>query len=270
MSEKAKKSNNRLRTFATLVYEESAPENWRDIVADFCVPCLVSPLHDRDVYEKDDPERGIKAGDLKKPHWHLLFMFDGMKSREQISEMISEFGGVGIEVVRSVPGYARYLAHMDHPNKAQYDIDQVLAFGGADLNQYVTAEKKVDKYKAIREIIQFCDEQGLASYAELLKYSATENEEWFKVLCSTSGTVVIREYLKSITWTRKQALTNEEQHNSAFKQPSAIEEMREEARTVLKLMRKEMEEREQLKMKGLERLPDSVASPFDENEIDDD
>ena len=37
----------RFRNFATIVYPESAPEGWLDILDEECVEAFVSPLHDK-------------------------------------------------------------------------------------------------------------------------------------------------------------------------------------------------------------------------------
>lgn len=39
----------RTRNFATVVYLESAPENWERILEEHCVPAFISPLHDKDI-----------------------------------------------------------------------------------------------------------------------------------------------------------------------------------------------------------------------------
>lgn len=250
-------ADNRLRSFATMVYEESAPEDWRSIVSELLVPCFVSPVHDKDVYEKDDPERGIKAGDLKKPHYHLLFMFDGMKSPDQIREMIALFGGVGIEKVRSNRAYARYLCHLDSPNKAQYSVEDVVEYGGADYGRYVAI--KVDKHTAIREILKWCRETGTESYADLLDYAAENNDDWFTALCEGSGTMVIREYLKSVTWTRRRL--------ELPSNDSKVESMTDYHAGNFRAMQQERHEQEQ---KGLERIPDNTQCPFEQTKIDED
>ena len=76
----------RTRAWATIVYEESAPENWREKLQGYMVQTFVSPLHDADV--KED-------GSAKKPHWHVLMMYDGVKTPEQAREVFESFGGVG-------------------------------------------------------------------------------------------------------------------------------------------------------------------------------
>lgn len=57
-------------------------------------------------------------------------MFDSVKTEKQAVEFFSTFGGVGCEVVNSSRAYARYLCHLDNPEKASYKIDQVRQFGG--------------------------------------------------------------------------------------------------------------------------------------------
>lgn len=178
----------RTRNFATVVYPESAPEKWQDKLAEQFVPAFISPLHDKDI----NP-----TGEAKKPHYHVVVMFDGVKTKEQAQDLFAKIGGVGCEVVQSIRGYARYLCHMDNPDKAQYKQEDVRSLCGAD---YVGVVGLVlDKYKAIGEMIDFCKEYNIYSYSDLLEYCRSERFDWFRVLCD-NGTVVMKEYLKSRTW----------------------------------------------------------------------
>lgn len=189
MSEKKSSGRGRTRNFATVVYPESAPENWQEILSEQFVPAFISPLHDKDI----NP-----TGEAKKPHWHVMLMFDGVKTIEQAAEIFNKIGGVGCEVVQSQRGYARYLCHMDNPEKFQYSPEDVRALCGADYTGSIGLV--TDKYKAIGEMIDFCEENGIVSYSELLKYCRMERFDWFRVLCD-NGTVVMKEYLKSKSWT---------------------------------------------------------------------
>lgn len=184
-----KTTDNRARNFATVVYPESAPSDWRDLLAAQFVPAFISPLHDRDINPGGEP---------KKPHYHVMVMFEGKKSEDQVRSLFELIGGVGLERVQSLRGYSRYLCHMDNPEKAQYSAEQVQQLCGAD---YVGAVGLVtDKYKAIGEMIDYCMENDIYSYAVLLQYARMERFDWFRVLCD-NGTVVVREYLKSRSWT---------------------------------------------------------------------
>ena len=66
-------------------------------------------------------EDGNKIVKPKKPHYHVMIMYDSVKTIEQAREVLSAIGGVGVEIVNSVRGYARYLCHLDNPEKYQYD-----------------------------------------------------------------------------------------------------------------------------------------------------
>jgi hypothetical protein len=188
MAEK-KSSNKRTRNFATVVYPESAPEGWQDILSDQFVPSFISPLHDKDL----NP-----TGEAKKPHYHVVIMFDSVKTAEQAEYIFNLIGGVGCEVVQSIRGYSRYLCHLDNPDKAQYNQENVRCLCGADYSAVIGLV--LDKYKAIGEMIDYCKENGVFSYSDLLEYARMERFDWFRVLCD-NGTVVIKEYLKSRSWT---------------------------------------------------------------------
>lgn len=182
-------TNRRYRNFATVVYPDSAPENWQQILAEHFVPSLVSPLHDLDT----NPD-----GEIKKPHWHVMLIFDGKKSEEQALEIFKSISGVGCEVVNSIRGYARYLCHLDNPEKHQYPPEDVKALCGADYTSLIGLV--IDKYKAIREMKDYIKQNNIYSYADLFDYCSEERFDWFRVLCD-NGTVVINQYLKSRLWT---------------------------------------------------------------------
>lgn len=192
MATKKTNGSGRTRNFACVVYPESAPENWQDILSDCFVPAFVSPIHNCD----SNP-----TGEVKKAHYHVIIMFDGVKTREQALEIFNKIGGVGCEVVQSIRGYARYLCHLDNPEKFQYAVEDVRSYCGAD---YVSVIGLVtDKYKAIGEMIDFCQENNIISYATLLEFCMRNRSDWFRVLCD-NGTVVMKEYLKSRDWTVRQ------------------------------------------------------------------
>ena len=181
----------RTRNFATVVYPESAPSDWKEILSDNKVPCFISPLHDRDINPTGEP---------KKPHYHVMILFDNVKTTDQAQTIFSVIGGVGCEIVQSPRGYARYLCHLDNPEKAQYEPQDVTQYGGADYS--ATIGLATDKYKAVKEMIYWCMENDVYSYSELLEYAQEERFDWFRVLCD-NGTVVMREYLKSRSWTKE-------------------------------------------------------------------
>lgn len=183
---KKKTETKRTRNFATIVYPESAPQDWFSLLAETKIPAFVSPLHDRDI----NPN-----GEEKKPHYHVMIMFDGVKTEDQAREVFDTIGGVGLEVVKTIRGYARYLCHLDNPgDKHVYETGEVRQLGGADYTAVIGLAS--DKYKAIAEMLDFCDEWDITEYCDLLEYARAERFEWFRILCD-NGTFVMREHLKS-------------------------------------------------------------------------
>ena len=180
----------RTRNYATVVYEESAPKNWLYVLEQQFVPAFVSPLHDRDVNPTKEP---------KKPHWHVIIMFDSVKTKKQAKELFDKIGGIGVETVQSLRGYVRYLCHLDNPEKAPYDPTKVICFCGADY--YDVISLVTDKYKTLREITQYCKDQKVYSFSDLWEFCEENRPDWFRTLVENA--VAVKEYIKSRNWTNR-------------------------------------------------------------------
>lgn len=179
------KSGERTRNFAFLVYPDSAPPEWRETLSEAHVECLISPLHDKDV----NPD-----GSQKKPHWHVMVMFSSVKTRKQAAELRDAVGGVGWENVASARGYARYLCHLDNPEKAQYSPEDVVELGGADYSD--VTRRATDAVKAVREMMRYIRENNVMFYSDFVDYCADERPEWFESLV-TRNTYAVYTYIKA-------------------------------------------------------------------------
>ena len=178
----------RTRNYACVVYPESAPENWKTIISESKVPVYISPLHDKD----KNP-----TGEDKKPHYHVLVTYDSMKTKEQAQQFFESFNGVGCEVVNSSRAYARYLCHLDNPEKAKYNIDDVVTYGGADYIAIIGTAS--DKARTIREMLSYIEENDITCFADLALHASQERSDWFDTLIN-SGAYFVKEYIKSRTW----------------------------------------------------------------------
>ena len=182
----------RTRNFATVVYPESAPADWMDRLNDYHVAALVSPLHDRDTNPSGEP---------KKPHYHVMLIFEGPKEFEtQVKPIFDDIGGVGREMVNSARGYARYLCHLDNPEKAQYDPAEVRCMGGADY--YGITNLPTDDIKMLGEIMSYIREQEIYSFAEFLEGCQLLRPDWYSLAALSRGWI-IREYIKSLAWEKE-------------------------------------------------------------------
>lgn len=181
--------NLRNRNYATIVYPDSAPQNWINILKDMHIPALISPIHNQDV---------APDGTLKKAHYHVLIMYESLKSRSQAEKCTKTFGGVGVESVQSLPSYARYLIHWDNPDKAQYDAADVIALGGADYAAVTHISD--DTTSSLREIFAYIRTNQIGNFARFIDICAQNNEIWFKTLVSHNYCGVITQYMKSMQW----------------------------------------------------------------------
>lgn len=178
--------NRRYRDFATVVYPESAPENWKQILEDLKIQALISPLHDKD----KNP-----TGEDKKPHYHVYIMFEGPKSKEQAVNIFNQVGGVGCEIVNSRRGMARYLTHEDNPDKYKYSKEDVVCLGGVDYWEIINLPS--DKYALIGDIIDFVIESKISNIIDLFKYTREMGlYDWYRVIID--NTYLFDSYTKAV------------------------------------------------------------------------
>lgn len=187
---KSNNKNTRTRNFASILYPESASPNWLEILKEQHIPFLVSPLHNNDL----NP-----TGDAKKPHYHIILIFDNVKTVEQATEIFKLINSVGCEKINSLKNYSRYLCHLDNPEKAQYKTEDVIAYG---IDYLDIIKSTSNKYKMLEEMQDFCDKYDVVSFYLLCQYARKNNKEWYKTLCD-NGSVYMREYLKSKDWSMK-------------------------------------------------------------------
>lgn len=180
----------RTRNFATVIYLDSAPPDWRDKINEWHVAALVSPLHDRDI----NPD-----GTTKKPHYHVMVMFESPVEFEKVKPLFAEIGGVGREKINSARGYARYLCHLDNPEKAQYLPEDVICFAGADFISITNLP--TDDIKMLKDIFAYISDNDIRSLAELLDLCSIYHSDWFGLI-TLSRCYIVDKYIKSLEWER--------------------------------------------------------------------
>lgn len=188
----------RSRYWATIVYPDSAAEGWLSVLQSMGIQAVLSPLHDMDVYEYTDEKKGFKKGDKKKPHFHLVFLFDSLKSSAQVKEITDKIKSVGQLKVLSISGTIRYLTHKDCKDKYQYDEKDVLPIGGVDIAKYskTEAERDEDLNTQFFSISNLCVEFSLYEFSDLVDFLLTnEYYEQFKIVRTNS--YFWAQYLKS-------------------------------------------------------------------------
>lgn len=192
----AKNANNRTRNWTFIVYPESAPENWREILQEQHINFAVSPCHDKDV----NP-----TGELKKAHYHVLLAFDSVKSYSQVLDITTSLNATIPQKVESVVGLIRYFVHIDNPEKYQYDMKDIFVFGAIDIIK--PFETATARYEAIGEMLDYIDDNDITEFSDLFKYARLNNQIWFRYL-SDNCAYVISQHIKSVRHKKLQKLND--------------------------------------------------------------
>lgn len=178
----------RTRNWTFLVYPESAPVNWRDILDEEHVQWIESPLHDKDTNAD---------GEIKKEHYHILIMFESVKTYEQVLEITERMNATIPQKCNGTKGLVRYMAHLDNPEKFQYPKSEIIGHGGADVMELLKPTTS-DRYGLIKEMIEYVKENEVDEIQDLIDYSIQERpDDWFPLLCDNSAYVVSL-YIKSV------------------------------------------------------------------------
>ena len=177
----------RTRNWTIILYPESAPSNWRDIIDDMHIEWVESPLHDKDTNA---------TGEVKKAHYHLLFMFGGVKSYEQVKELSDSLNAPIPERCHNSKAMVRYMAHLDNPDKAQYNIADIIPHGGVDLAEMLRPSSS-ERYTIINEMISYVEDNYVIEFQDLMNYARrNEFDRWFPLLCDNSA-YIVNQYIKS-------------------------------------------------------------------------
>lgn len=192
-----KPKDGRTRIWTIIVYPDSAPDDWKEIVVSWGIEVYISPLHDKDT----------DNGELKKPHYHVIWRFgqNAKKSEKQIQELSDMLSGVRVSWERcAVPvldAAVQYLAHYNNPEKAQYPIDEIEGYNGADVMACFQGAGSVDQH--VGDMMRWVDDSESASFAELARYARDNQPAWFRTL-TAKRTVFLKHYCTTVGWEREQ------------------------------------------------------------------
>ena len=173
----------KFRNWTFCVYPESAPKDWVNILNKEHLCFGVSPLHDSDL-NGDDTE--------KKPHWHVFLKFDGVQTYDQIYEIVKTINGAPPKRVSNPIGLVRYFVHIDNPEKHQYLIEDIQAFGG--FHSLVEEAFKIGIANVNKIMIDMQDwivEHQITEYEDLWTFSQ-DLPQWRYVLNMYNCNSVIR------------------------------------------------------------------------------
>lgn len=189
------------RTWAFVIYPESLPGNYEDIILNTGLPMAISPLHDKDL----DP-----TGEVKKPHYHVIVYYENATTFNNVKQNVTDKlnGTIPIKL-ESMRGMYRYHIHIDNPEKYQYDDRDRKFYNGFDIDM---AQKltKTEINKIIRVINDLIRTTNIFEYSDLIdNLDESDNIQLLEIAQQYVSYFV--SYLNSRRYKREQAYKKEQE-----------------------------------------------------------
>lgn len=179
----------RSKNWNFVLYPESAPYNWVDMLDETHIEWVQSPLHDKDI----DP-----TGEIKKAHYHVTLLFPSDKSYEQVKEIVCDSLKQPIPIkCQSVKGSIRYMVHKDNPDKYQYNWNDIICHCGADLTA-LCSPTNTERMVILKEIMAFIIDNNITEVCDLIDIvMKMQNDDWFQVICNYNS-LIISNHIRSL------------------------------------------------------------------------
>jgi len=222
-----KNSKTKARYWAFVMYPESAPENWRDILQKTGLGFAISPLHDSD---KDPTEED------KKSHWHVIAVWGNPTTGSAALKVSASVNAVVPVPLNSVKGYYRYLTHKDNPEKHQYAEEEIQHLNGFNILDFVDNTRS--EVIAIKRRVQLLiRDNAITEYAELMDFLLDQDmTEEYDV--ASSNTHFFDKYITSGRHRKTEAEKAKELAEAEERQQNALDR---KEREILDLLRRNSE-----------------------------
>lgn len=180
-------NNQKGRYWAFVLYTDSAPAEWSDILQQTGLAIAVSPLHDKDFNPTNE---------IKKPHYHVILCWDGPTTYKNVCSLVCDTlhqpHPIKIEAVR---GYYRYLTHKDNPEKAQYNDSDIKLLNGFNIEDYDVLTERDQRILA-DQIEDFIEAANIIEYRKLIQF-LRENELFNHLTFARNHTIYFTAYIRS-------------------------------------------------------------------------
>jgi len=172
------KGDLRLRTSGmwwwAVVYPDSVPANWIERLKNLGFRIAISPLHDKDTWDRDSPafvdpltgevipEGAVhKKGDKKKAHWHVIIVTDKRIGYQEINDTIRTICNCPyIQKCYSLRNAYDYFLHINAPHKYQgYDKSEIQTY-----NNFHVEPTKYEKTILMQEMLEMIDEHEIDTF----------------------------------------------------------------------------------------------------------
>lgn len=180
------KSEPKYRNFTFLMYGDI--DDVTATLKEELIPMWIGQ-HNRDTNIGDDGN-----DEDKKEHHHVVMMFDSARTIPKAEEVVERVGGIRPPqdhkfVVQNLRTIARYLGHMDNPEKHQYHMDadwSVIEIGGAPAWKETvdsSADKRRERLEMTKDIIDYARKSGINNFSQMCNHCSDNNlDDWLSLL----------------------------------------------------------------------------------------
>lgn len=152
--------NIKKRNWTFVLYPESAPEDWRELIKISGLMTAISPLHDKDI----NP-----TGEAKKAHYHVLLVYSGPTTYNAVAKFTASLNATIPQALESVRGMYRYFSHKDNPEKYQYNECDIITYNGFNIADLVELSRsEVNEIKT--KILKLIRDVGITEYSGLVDF----------------------------------------------------------------------------------------------------
>lgn len=175
------------RNWAFVVYPESLPKDYEEIILNTGLPMAFSPLHDKDLNPDGEP---------KKAHYHVICYYDNTTTFKNVKENVCSLlnGTIPIKL-ESMRGMYRYHLHLDNPEKVQYNDSDRRFYNGFDVNK-VEQLTYTEISQILKNIQSFIVEHKITEYSDLLDI-LLDNELFELWDVARNHTILLNTYISS-------------------------------------------------------------------------
>lgn len=180
--------SNKHRYWWFLLYPESAPKDWKEILKFRGMPIAVSPLHEFDLMNEE--------GELKKPHYHIILCYSGPTTFNSVKALtVDELNSTIPKPLDCVKGAYDYLIHKNDPDKFQYCEDEIELLNGFDIVQMSDLSER-DKAELKISIIKDIQDNNIKEYSQLIDfYISAPDYQKFNIV--STHTIFFNRYITS-------------------------------------------------------------------------
>lgn len=176
----------KVRNFGLIVYPDSTSlnPNWRENLERLGHKAIISPIHDKDTYDKDitygDGNITHKKGDLKKPHYHVCVFRDNATTLNSCKKTMQSNVDSSIQYIEVLRGTIQasydYMSHKNAPHKAQYNQEDVVCLNGFNPFDY-QKQTRSDKLNCTKEIYIYIENNTIEEFSDLIQLLIMEDKD---------------------------------------------------------------------------------------------